>query len=58
MVVIDMDLPINCCECPLLDGEYNLCNADSSIRVGYDERPARCPIKGTCKWCEKILKKI
>lgn len=58
MVVVDMELPMSCGDCPLWDGEWCLCNVDSSIPVDFNHRPERCPIKMVCEGCEKNLKKV
>ncbi len=44
MVQIDIDMPENCIECPIHDGEYGRCNANKNISVNFEERPRKCPI--------------
>lgn len=44
MVQIDIDIPENCVECPIHNGEYGWCNANKNISVNFEERPRRCPL--------------
>ena len=44
MVQIDIDIPGNCVECPIHNGEYGWCNANKDISVNVEERPRKCPL--------------
>lgn len=44
MVQIDIDMPENCIECPIHDGEYGRCNVNKNISVNFEERPRKCPL--------------
>lgn len=48
MIVIDMDMPKNCEECPCFDNAYGECQIDAKNTIGFadlEERSPRCPIK-------------
>lgn len=61
-LIVEMEMPKNCDECPLLDeiGDYPMCRATQETR-GYNfdtrnKKMDKCPIKGElvrfkeCKW--------
>ena len=45
-VVVRMDMPKGCWDCPCVNGEYGYCQADKEERQIEDpnERPSWCPI--------------
>lgn len=46
-LIIEMEMPQNCGECPLLDNNYIVCRATMKDATEYGtERPSWCPIKG------------
>ncbi len=45
MVLIDMELPNNCFDCPCCEGINGRCNADNERRFVYEYRPYWCPLK-------------
>ena len=44
ILIKGMKMPDSCGECPLHDGEYGWCNANTDIVMSFDERPRSCPI--------------
>lgn len=50
-VVIDMDFPKSCLECPLCKGEYGVgneksyCGAKADVECKWDKRAKNCPLK-------------
>ena len=61
MLIVDMPMPKNCGECPLLYMEIVRCTVNGNDCTEYGaERPDWCPIKGdlvTCGECRYTLKK-
>ena len=43
MIQIDIEMPENCLECPLHDGEYGWCNL-TYITMDCEGRPKKCPL--------------
>lgn len=45
-VVVRMEMPKGCLDCPCVNGEYGYCQADKKERQieSPDERPSWCPI--------------
>lgn len=46
-VVVRMEMPEGCWDCPCVNGEYGYCQADKEERQIEDpnERPSWCPIE-------------
>ncbi|HAE24231.1 MAG TPA: hypothetical protein DCG33_02725 [Prevotellaceae bacterium] len=44
ILIKGMKMPDSCGECPLHDGEYGWCNANTDIVMSFDERPRSCPL--------------
>ncbi len=50
-----MEMPKNCIECPLFDGEYGDCNIIGKTKAdATEERAENCPLQEivTCKDCK------
>ena len=48
MIELDIQMPENCLDCPMCDGEYGYCHVDCNIDVGIEginKRPTDCPLK-------------
>ena len=46
MIVIDMDMPKNCTDCPCLNSEYGYCQVDYKRMDRFNAtKPKNCPIK-------------
>lgn len=48
MILIDIDMPKGCEECPCFDNAYGECQIDAKNTIGFvdlEERSAKCPIK-------------
>lgn len=51
-VVVRMEMPKGCLDCPCVNGEYGYCQADKEERQIEDpnERPSWCPIIAVSPW--------
>ncbi len=46
-LIVEMEMPTNCAECPVFDDDYIVCRATKKDATEYGaERPSWCPIKG------------
>ncbi len=45
-VIIEMEMPHSCFDCPCHNGEGGLCKVDKYHRYIYNDIPLWCPIKG------------
>ena len=59
MLIVDMPMPKNCGECPLLYMEIVKCTVNGNDCTEYGaERPSWCPIKGElvrCRECKHFV---
>lgn len=45
-IIVEMEMPNSCFDCPCLNGESGFCQADKQQRYIYNDIPKWCPIKG------------
>jgi hypothetical protein len=61
VAVKGMEMPKNCMDCPLFDGEYGTCNIIGKTKAdATEERAENCPLVEIatcedCKYCEKDM---
>lgn len=45
-LIVEMEMPSSCFDCPCHNGESGYCQADKQHRYIYNDIPTWCPIKG------------